>query len=377
MERIVARTRIHIGAAVPAAAARLLSLDAFRGATIAGMVLVNNAGEWTHVYAPLRHAEWHGWTATDLVFPFFLWIMGVAMVYSFAARRRGGEDTAGLLARVARRAGTLFALGLFLNAFPHFDLGTLRIPGVLQRIGLCYLAAGVIFLFSETRGRLLWIGGLLAGYWALMKLYPVPGYGAGVLDLPGNFAQYVDGLVLKGHLYRNQLLWDPEGIVSTLPAIANTLFGVLCGTLLRSEGEAAEKTRSMIVYGSGLVTAGLICGRWLPINKNLWTSSYALFSSGLAFWGLAACYWLVDVRGWRRWVGPLVTFGINAIAIYVASGLLSRLLGLAGWKAPAYEALLGITGDGKMASLAYAMSHVLAMYALAWLMQRRGWMVRI
>jgi predicted acyltransferase len=364
-----------MAAPVPAPAARLASLDIFRGATIAGMILVNNAGDWQNTYSPLLHAEWHGWTPTDLVFPFFLWIMGVAMVYSFAARRAKGESPETLVKHVARRAGILFALGLFLNGFPCYDLSTLRIFGVLQRIGLCYLIAGFLVLAGQGRGIVLSIIGLLGGYWALMMLVPVPGHGAGILAPEGNFAQYVDVSLFNGHLYKPR--WDPEGLVSTLPAIANTLFGVLCGVLLRDDSTVHEKLRSMATFGAALVLAGLLWDNWLPINKNLWTSSYALFTSGLAFWALAACYWLADVMGWRRGLKPFEVFGVNAIAAYVLSGLLARAVTLLKWKAPLYNAVFAPVGPPQMASLLWALANVAAVYLVVWLMHRRGWMIRI
>lgn len=360
---------------LPDKPARLASLDIFRGATIAGMILVNNPGDYKNTFAPLLHAEWHGWTPTDLVFPFFLWIMGVAMVYSFAARRAKGETAERLLMHVARRAGILFALGLFLNGFPDYDLRALRIFGVLQRIGLCYLFAGFLVLIGQGRGLLLSIVALLGGYWALMTFVPVPGHGAGILDPEGNFAQYVDVSLFSGHLYRPR--WDPEGLVSTLPAITNTLLGVLCGIFLRDESTVHEKLRSMITFGAALVLAGLLWDNWLPINKNLWTSSYALFTSGLAFWALAACYWLAEVKGWRKGLAPFEVFGANAIAAYVLSGLLARLLSLLKWRTPLYNALFAPVGWPQIASLLWALANVAVIYLAAWIMYRRGWQIRI
>ncbi|MBI4876727.1 MAG: DUF1624 domain-containing protein, partial [Acidobacteria bacterium] len=208
---------------------RLESLDVFRGATIAAMILVNNPGSWSAVYSPLLHAGWHGWTPTDLIFPFFLWISGVAMTLSFAKRMERGDGRRRLFLHTLRRAAAIFGVGLFLNAFPYFDLATLRIPGVLQRIAVCYLIAAAIFLTTKLRGQAIAILSLLGVYWAVMKWIPVPGYGAGVLEKHGNFAQWIDSLVLSGHMWSATKTWDPEGIVSTLPSIATVLFGVLCG----------------------------------------------------------------------------------------------------------------------------------------------------
>ena len=297
------------------------------------------------------------------------------MVYSFAARRAKGESLQSLMIHVARRAGILFALGLFLNGFPEYDLSTLRIFGVLQRIGICYLIAGFLVLIGQGRGILLSIAALLGGYWALMMLVPVPGHGAGILGPEGNFAQYVDVSLFAGHLYRPR--WDPEGLVSTLPAIANTLFGVLCGILLRDDSTVGEKLRSLITFGSALLLAGLLWDNWLPINKNLWTSSYALFTSGLAFWALAVCYWIADVMQWRRWLTPFEIFGVNAITAYVLSGLLARMVSLLKWKAPLYNTLFAPVGSPQIASLLWALANVAAIYLVVWAMHRRGWLIRI
>jgi len=226
---------------------RLSSLDVFRGATIASMMLVNNPGNWNAVYPPLRHSAWHGWTFTDTIFPFFLWIAGVSMTFSFAKRLERNDRRARLLTHTLQRAATIFLLGLFLNLFPLFQFSTVRIPGVLQRIAVCYLIAGAIFLYTSLRGQIVWTASLLLVYCALMKLAPVPGFGAGILEREGNFAQYVDQMVLSGHMWASTRTWDPEGIVSTLPAIATILFGILTGHLLRSRVTPESKTAWLMV----------------------------------------------------------------------------------------------------------------------------------
>ncbi|MBI4473935.1 MAG: DUF5009 domain-containing protein, partial [Acidobacteria bacterium] len=200
---------------------RLASLDVFRGITIAFMILVNNPGSWSYIYGPLKHADWHGWTMTDLVFPFFLFIVGASMTLSFAKRQAAGTGTTTLFVQVLRRSTIIFGLGLFMAGFPSFDFSTVRIPGVLQRIAVCYFFAGIIYLTTRLRGQILAAGILLASYWLLMMTVPVPGYGAGVLTVEGNLATYIDNLLLHGHIYRPA--WDPEGILSTLPAIATVL----------------------------------------------------------------------------------------------------------------------------------------------------------
>jgi len=361
----------------PLPGTRLVSLDVFRGATIASMILVNDPGPSDAVYTQLEHSAWNGWTFTDLVFPFFLWIAGVAMTLSFARRNARGEDRRKLLAHVAQRALILFALGLFFNGFPWYHLATIRIAGVLQRIAVCYLIAGAIFLYTRLRGQLVWTGALLAVYWVLMTLVPVPGYGAGSLQPVGNFAQWIDSLVLSGHMYSHTRVWDPEGIVSTIPAVATTLLGILAGHLLRAPRlSAAEKTAWMLVWGNCMILAGLLMDPFLPINKNLWTSSYAVFMAGMALVVFGICYWLVDVQGWRRGTGPLVVFGMNAIASYTVAGMLARLLELAHWKQPIYDTLFAPLASPRNASLLYAIVFVISCWVPAWVMYRRKWFVR-
>lgn len=365
---------------------RLVSLDVFRGATIAAMILVNNPGTWAAVYPPLRHAEWHGWTFTDLVFPFFLWIAGVAMTLSFAKRVARGDNRWRLFLHTLRRSAIIFGLGLLLNGFPYFSLETWRIPGVLQRIAVCYLLAAAIFLLTNWRGQVLWTVGLLAAYWMLMTLVPVPGLGPGWLEKGANLAQYVDGLVLGRHMWAQTGTWDPEGIVSTLPAIATMLFGVLTGHLLRSARSAEEKTAWMFFSGNALVFAGLVMNVWLPINKNLWTSSYSVFMAGMALNVLACCYWLVDVKGYRAWAKPFAIYGMNAIAVYVLAGVLEGALGairLAGPARPVslqdflFQHLFAPLASPRNASLLWALCFVLAIYSVAWFMYRRKWFVKV
>jgi predicted acyltransferase len=375
------------GAATPVGTGgRLVSLDVFRGATIAAMILVNNPGDWTAVYAPLRHAQWHGWTFTDLVFPFFLWIVGVAMTLSFAKRVERGDNRGRLLVHTARRAAIIFALGLFLNGFPFFHLATWRIPGVLQRIAVCYLIAAVIFLFTSWRGQAIWTLSLLVGYWMLMTLVPAPGISAGSLEKGANLAQYIDGLVLGKHMWAVTRTWDPEGIISTLPAIATTLFGILTGHVLRSARTAAEKTAWMFFGGNALVFAGLVMNVWMPINKNLWTSSFSVFMAGMALIVFACCYWLVDVKGYRSWSRPFAIYGMNAIAVYVLAGMLETLLDVIHVSGPPkpvslhgflYQHLFAPLMSPVNASLLWAACCVLAVYLVAYGMYRRKWFIKV
>jgi len=380
----------------PPPAGRLVSLDAFRGATVAAMLLANNPGSWSDVYPPLLHAPWHGWTFTDLIFPFFLWIVGVAMTISFAKRAERGDAPSRIFRHVVTRSAIIFAIGIFLAAFPFgilpahdFSLATLRIPGVLQRIAVCYLVASAITLTTGWRGKAGWIVALLTGYWLMVMLIPVPGYGAGVLEPTGSLAWSLDSTLLAGHTWSGAPVpgFDPEGIVSTIPAIATTLFGVLTGHLLRSSQSSEAKTAWMFIGGEALLAVGLVMNHWLPINKNLWTSSYAVFMAGWAMVVLATCYWFIDVKGYRRWAHPFVVYGMNAIVIFALSGIVAKLLYLIRWtgadgtsvtlKGFIYDGFFTPVASPVNASLLFAIAFVLAGYLVAEWMWRRGWFVRI
>jgi predicted acyltransferase len=310
--------------------ARLGSLDVFRGITIAGMILVNNPGSWSAVYPPLRHAEWHGWTPTDLVFPFFLLIVGVAIPFSLGKRRESGSGWFSLGLKIVRRSLVIFAIGLALNGFPKYDWETIRIPGVLQRIALCYLLVSLIDLAAGVRVKAGLVIVLLVGYWLAMSLIPAPGHSAGDLSRSGNLAAAVDRAVLPGHLYKQD--YDPEGLLSTIPALATTLIGVLAGHWLRSGRSGFEKDAGLFAAGMLGVLLGWVWSAAFPINKALWTSSFVLLTAGLGLQGLAACYWLIDLKGIRCWSRPFAIFGTNAIAAYVLAAILARLIGLVSWK---------------------------------------------
>ena len=293
------------------------------------MILVNNPGN-DFPYAPLKHAEWNGWTPTDLIFPFFLFIVGVSLTLSFRSRMRRGESRRTLLLHTLRRSAIIFLLGLFLNGFPYFHLATWRVAGVLQRIALAYLAAALITLTAKTRGIAIWIAGLLIGYWIAMRFVPVPGFGIPgtdmlLLDPNANLNWYLDRQLLPGRMYEG--VRDPEGILSTFPAIATVLLGVLTGEWLATLRDANRKVVGMLAFGTACVVVGLLWGVWFPINKKLWTSSFALFTAGCALICLAACYWINDVKLHRGiWTKPFVIFGANALAAYTLADLLSSTL---------------------------------------------------
>lgn len=356
---------------------RLHSLDAFRGATIALMIIVNTAGDGEHSYAPLKHAAWHGWTITDVVFPSFLWIVGLSITLSLGKRVAEGAPRSRLFLQVLRRALVLYCLGLVMYGFPSYDLATLRLLGVLQRIAICYVAAAGIYLTTSLRGQVAWIAGLLVSYWMIMTLVAAPGYSAGDLSVEGNIAHYVDRLVLGAHNYAHTKTWDPEGIVSTLPAIATALFGVMAGHLLRARRDIAERTVWFFVVGNALIAAGQICDAWMPINKKLWTSSFALFMAGLDFVIFAGFLWFVDRIGFRRPLRPLEILGMNAITVYMASEMVEEILSWLGWREPIYRAVFVPLLSPFNASLAYAVSYMLVMYLIAYVMYRRGWFVKV
>ena len=351
---------------------RLVSLDVFRGLTIAAMILVNNPGSWSHVYGPLRHAQWHGWTFADTVFPAFLFIVGVAVAFSFGSRLETEFNRRSLYTKIIRRTLILFALGLFLSGFPFNELSTLRIPGVLQRIAVCYCVTAVIFLNSTWKGQLAWATGLLLFYWAAMEWIPVPGTGAGLYEKGFNLAAWVDGQLLAGHMWSQTRTWDPEGIISTIPAISTTLFGVLAGHWLKSNQTPRDKTVGLLVIGSAALLAGALWHAWLPINKSLWTSSYCVLMAGQASICLGAICYFVDVRSKKRWTQPALVYGRNAIAVYVLAGITARLLYLIKFtgadgnmltiKVWIYDNLFASWLGDLNASLAYAAVFIIVMY---------------
>ena len=355
---------------------RFVALDAFRGATMALMVLVNNAGDGTSSYAPLEHAAWNGWTPTDVVFPSFLWIAGVALTLALDRRLAEGIKKADLFWQAVKRSCILFGLGLLVYAAPKFDLSTQRILGVLQRIAICYLAAVAINLTSKWRAQIVWCVGLLAVYWALMAFVPVPGIGAGHLEVESNLANFVDWVVLGAHNYRGTKTWDPEGLVSTIPAVATALMGALCGRLLLWDKPLATRLTRMFSIGVLLLVAGEICDIWLPINKKLWTSSFALFMAGLDFVLLSGFIWVVDVLGMKKPVQPLVIMGLNPIAIYMASEALSEVLGYTGLHKPIYQAVFAPLGSPANASLLWALTFTALMFGVAWVMWRKKLILR-
>ncbi len=367
---------------MPAPVTRLRSVDAFRGLTMAGMVIVNNPGDWNTVYPPLLHAEWHGWTPTDLIFPWFLAIMGVSMALA-------GPERAPWPA-VLRRSATIVGLGLFMSGYPAFNPARWRIPGVLVRIGLCYLCASAVWRSLARRGQdvaSIWrllaaVAAILLGYWALMTLVPPPGGMAGDLTPAGNLGAWLDRTLLGGHLWKPD--WDPEGLLSSLPAVATTLLGIAGGLWIRSRRPMSAGP-ALVAGGVVLVVGGLLWGRVFPINKALWTSSYVLFTAGAAALVLAVLHrGLDDGRSSvvkDRVTEPLVALGRNAMLLFVLSGLLVKtmlVVPMSGADGPTslpawiFQHVFAPLAAPRTASLLYAATFLALLYALlAWLHRRR------
>ncbi len=308
---------------------RLVSLDVLRGITIAFMILVNNGGRYA--YWPLKHSDWNGWTPTDLVFPTFLFVMGTSLVFSFDSRLSRGVSKRSLALHTLRRFIVLFLLGLVVNGFPYFHLGTLRIYGVLQRIAICFLICSLLYLWDRgAKSKIALAVAALLGYWILMRFVPVPGHGVPGRDIPfldkdANIVAWLDRHLFPGRLYEK--VRDPEGLLSNIPALATTLLGMLTAMWLRTSKSMERKCAGMLGSGIALVLLGELWNPWFPINKKLWTSSYVLFAAGVSLLVLALCYWAVEIRGWKKgWTYYWLVFGTNAITAYVLSELLASAL---------------------------------------------------
>lgn len=362
-------------------AQRLTSLDAFRGLTVAFMVLVSNPGSLA-IYRPLDHSPWHGWTITDVVFPSFLWIVGVAITLSLGKRLERGVARRTIFVQACRRALILYMLGLLIYAIPNFDFGTLRWLGVLQRIAICYLVGTALYLTARLRTQILWLCGILLAYWLAMKLIPVPGFGAGNFSIEGNLAHYIDHLVLGRHNYAGTGTWDPEGIVSTLPAIGTTIFGMIAGRMLALKKSISERVVWLFFLGNALLAAGVFLEAWMPINKKLWTVPFCLFMAGMDFVIFAMFLWCLDGLKVRWRIGPLLAFGKNALVIYMVSELLSAVLysirvGSISVHERIFRAIFEGLGQPATSSLMYALTYLALMYGLAWVMDKKRWYVKI
>lgn len=371
---------------------RLVSLDVFRGMTIAGMVLVNNPGTWSAIYSPLEHAKWNGWTPTDMIFPFFVFIMGISIPIALGKRLEQGI-TPDVYWKIVKRSLIIFGLGLFLATFPFYnftketwaDPANVRIMGVLQRLSLCYLFSSFIFLWFNWKNQLYIAIGLLLFYWILMV------YGGnGDLTPEGNFSGYIDRLILtEAHIWKSSKVFDPEGLLSTIPAISSCLAGVLCGTFLKTKRDDYEKVSAFFFFGVVLVAIGWAWDFFFPINKSLWTSSYVVFMGGQALCFLGFCYWLIDIKGYKKWTKPFVIFGVNALALFVGSGVMARLLGLIkvgevnsegnrlSLQQWIFNNLFLSWASPINASLAYAICFILVWLGLMWLLYRKNIFIKV
>jgi predicted acyltransferase len=379
----------------PIASNRLVSLDAFRGITILGMIMVNNPGTWSAMYGPLRHAEWHGWTPTDLIFPFFLFIVGVAIVFANSGKLSKGIEKSELVKSAFKRSLILFGLGLILAAYPVFQLepefgfrqglDKLRIMGVLQRIAICYFLATVLFLYFKPKAQYYWLFGLAFVYWLAMTFIPVPGYGAGLFDdKVNNLAAFIDRGILGEHLWVGTgRQWDPEGLLSTIPAISTTLIGIWAGHILKNKAfDETRKVAELLVVGSLLIIIGYVWDWHFPINKALWSSSYALFTGGQAMVGLGLCYWFVDVKGYKGWTQPFVVYGVNAITVFFMSGIIARTMGLFHIGDITFQRWVFITFFDSWlstinASFAYSLVWVFAWYLILLVMYRKNIIIKV
>ena len=390
---------------------RLLSLDVFRGMTVAGMLLVNDPGSWEHIYAPLEHAPWNGWTPTDLIFPFFLFIAGITTYLSLSARRARGDDEHAIRAQVIRRGVLIFLFGFLVNGFPYFAWGnihgipdptflqriterllTWRITGVLQRIGIAYLVAGLITQRTTLRQQVTIIASLLFGYWMVMTVLPVPGegtIGALLLDTPSRtMAAWTDRTLLDwtrwglgNHLWVGGVTWDPEGVLSTVPAICTAMLGNLAGRWIGTRRPLTERLAGLFAAGALGMMLGLMWHWVFPINKSLWTSSYTLFAAGLACVSLATVMWIVDFQKWRRWTKFFVVYGLNPMMAFVGSGVLARCIysifkvvkdgKRMSLQAGIYETLFTGWLSPINASLAFAVAFVLFWYGILYYMYKR------
>lgn len=391
---------------------RLLALDVFRGMTVAGMLLVNNPGSWSAIYPPLEHAPWNGWTPTDLIFPFFLFIVGITTSISLQGRRARGDDEGAILRQILKRGFLIYLFGLLLSWFPFFTytpitelpdatfldrvvyrVEHLRILGVLQRIGIAYLIGALLTLRTSLKQQLIILATLLFGYWALMTLVPVPDTGVPgylVLDKPDQLlSAWLDRTILGvNHLWSGSKTWDPEGLLSTLPAVGTMILGTFAGKwIARRDVELNSRLSGLFAVGAITMMLGLVWNWWFPINKSIWTSSYVLFCGGMAAVVLATCLWVIDVRGIRGWTKPFVTYGLNPMLAFLGSGMMARMMG----------SMINIDVDGKPtplqsvvynnafaswlspinASLAYAICFVLFWYVLLLIAEKRGFVLKV
>jgi predicted acyltransferase len=364
----------------PIPAVRLTSLDAMRGFTIAAMILVNYPGSWDAIYGPLEHAEWNGLTPTDLIFPFFLFIVGVSIALSYTKLLEKGTPKKALYRKIILRALKIFAVGIFLSLLPKFDFSNIRITGVLQRISIVFLACSFIFLNTSFKAQV-WLSVIiLIVYWLAMTLIPTPGIGEVSLERGVNLAAWVDSILLPGRMWQGT--WDPEGILSTFPSIVTGITGLLAGHLLISKRTPHEKVILLMVFGFLSVTLGYVWGLTFPVNKNLWSSSFVLVTSGLASLLLGTLCYIVDIRNHTSGTKPGIIFGANAIAIYFISDVISILFYSIKFGSASLNEhfMMTFTGAGlapKFVSMLYAIIFVSINFGIAYILYRKKIFIKL
>lgn len=364
----------------PAKSPRLLSLDVFRGVTVAAMILVNDPGDWGHIYAPLEHSKWNGCTPTDLVFPFFLFIVGVSIVYAMESKVAIAANHTKLILNALRRGVMLIVISMVIHMILHPGFAHWRFPGVLQRIGVVFFFCALLYIKTSQKTRDWLFVILLVGYYLLMNFVPVPDTGYASLEPTTNMGAWLDRLVFTpNHLWSESHTWDPEGLLGTLPAIATGLFGIRVGSWLkRKDRDDAVKVSWLFTYGTLAVILGLIWDLFFPINKALWTSSFVLYAGGWATIGLTFAYWLIDVQGYKRGVGFFVPFGANAITAYVLSDFVPHYYNkiTIGGKS-IYELVFVPNFSPLNASLASAIVMVLLLWVLMWILYIRKIIIKV
>jgi predicted acyltransferase len=359
---------------------RLISLDAFRGFTIAAMIMVNYPGSWSHVYKPLRHVDWHGITPTDLIFPFFIFIVGVSIVLAYTKRLKAGIPKGPMYKKIIIRSINIFVAGLLLWLFPKFNFETLRYAGVLQRIAVVFLACAFLFLNTTWKTQAITGGAILVLYWLAMVLIPTPGHDRAMLEPGVNLAAYLDSKLLPGYMW--QKTWDPEGLFSTLPAIVTGITGMLAGHLILSDMKQEHKIITLFSFGFFAFIIGYWWNFIFPINKNIWTSSFVMVTSGLASMVLAVSIYFVDMLGRTRFTKPGIIFGSNAIAVYV----LAKFWGLLFYNLKIGESSLNVYflsvfeaagWSMKFGSLLYAMLFISFNFIPAWMLYKKKIFIKL
>lgn len=354
---------------------RLISLDVFRGLTIAAMILVNFPGSWQNMYWPLEHADWEGLTPTDFIYPFFIFIVGISITLSFGKQLEKGANRKQIAFKSVWRAIKIFAVGLGLRLLPSLDFSRFELPGVLQRISLIFLTCAILFLYSEWRTWLAIGIGILIFYWLALKLIPVPGFGSGVLEPGKNLANWMDGIVIPQSLL-NKKGYDSEGFLSTFPAIVTGISGLLAGKILQKK-DRNEIVIRMFVIGLMLIFTGNIFGWFFPVIKKIWTSSYVLVTSGWAFTVFAAIFWAVDIKGWKTGTKPWIIFGSNAIVIYVLADVFETIFLHTGIHDNAMNLMQNLEIYIKTASLIWAVFSVLVCFSVSWILYSKRIFIRL